>query len=71
MEAHNSECRWRFTPATWNVEVAHNSAWETSCGQWCIESEGTPQADGFKNGFEYCPYCGQHLVLLLRAAEVA
>lgn len=61
------ECRWRFTLG--NEE--EQTAWETGCGQWCVDSESTPTHDGFRNGFQFCPYCGETLVLLLKAAEVA
>lgn len=59
MEASTSECRWRFVEG-------NDDAWETSCDQWCIESAGTPDRHGFRNGFQFCPYCGGALVLVPR-----
>lgn len=71
MNITTQECRWRHVPSTrtCNYGPPEAAAWESGCGQWCVESEGTPQADGFRNGFEFCPYCGNTLVLLLRPAE--
>lgn len=72
MEATTSECRWRFNAAGLDGDgLQFDAAWETGCGQWCIESESTPQSDGFHNGFEYCPYCGNKLTLLIARKEVA
>jgi hypothetical protein len=71
MERPNSECRWRFNPASVFDGEELDAAWETSCDQWCIESESTPRADGFRNGFEFCPYCGAQLVIMHAPAEVA
>jgi hypothetical protein len=59
---NNTECRWRWTDATNELQAA----WETGCGQWCVDSESTPDKHGFRNGFVFCPYCGQHLVLILK-----
>lgn len=61
MEASTSECRWRFVNATDDKQAA----WETSCDQWCIDSESTPDRHGFRNGFQFCPYCGSKLMLVL------
>lgn len=63
MEASVNECRWRFTDA--DPFTNQQAAWETSCDQWCIDSECSPSRDGFRNGFCFCPYCGGPLMLQL------
>lgn len=66
-----AECRWRFEPANFSEDgELLEPAWETACGQWCVVTDSTPQADGFANGFEFCPYCGTKLTLLLRRTQV-
>lgn len=67
MKASERECRWRFVPASDDKQAA----WETSCDQWCIDSESSPDRHGFRNGFQFCPYCGGPLVLLLSKTEEA
>ena len=67
MKAQAGECRWRFHDSTESMQAA----WETSCDQWCIDSECSPSRDGFRNGFLFCPYCGGPLVLQLSREEAA
>lgn len=73
MNAAKQECRWRFVEAKFQGSQGQLlAAWETSCDQWCVDSESTPDRHGFRNGFCFCPYCGGPLLLLLgRAEEVA
>lgn len=70
MVASKQECRWRFHEAVVSGDsLAVQAAWETSCDQWCIDSECSPSRDGFRNGFCFCPYCGGPLVLVLNNRE--
>jgi hypothetical protein len=68
----NTECRWRFS---WECIDENgeqlDAAWETGCGQWCVRSVSTPQPDGFRNGFEFCPYCGCKLYVYKACAATA
>lgn len=74
MNARKQECRWRYvvpgteTAGEWTGD---ESAWATSCEQWCVAGGCAPSRDGFRNGFCFCPYCGGPLVLLLSKSEEA
>lgn len=70
MKATNQECRWRFSSSI-GGDGSQLSAWETSCGQFCTETESTPDREGFRNGFCFCPYCGGSLLLVLRPHDLA
>lgn len=65
MKARTEECRWRYSAETPSIGEPLGDAWETACGQWMACSDGTPSADGFRNGFCFCPYCGGPLLLQL------
>lgn len=69
MKASQQECRWRFHPSPVSPPSLATGAWETSCDQWCVDSESAPSPDGFRNGFVFCPYCGGPMVLVLPARE--
>ena len=67
MKAQSLDCRWKFRKAQLCPDSGDvmTAAWETNCGQWCTESESAPHADGCRNGFNFCPYCGGPLQLEL------
>lgn len=71
-ELSRDECRWRFSAESVGAHGGVlQAAWETGCGQWCIDSESTPDKTGFRNGFLFCPYCSRPLLLQVKREDAA